>query len=40
MLSSPRQKKITVIAFSDANMYATLMTQRNVLKAAVPDSMV
>jgi len=26
-----------VIAFSDANMYATSMTQRNVLKATVPD---
>ena len=30
----------TVIAFSDANMYATSMTQRNVLKATIPDRMV
>ena len=29
-----------VIAISDANMYATSMTQRNVLKATVPDRMV
>jgi len=29
-----------VIAFSDANMYATSMAQRNVLKATVPDRMV
>jgi len=28
-----------VIAFTDANMYATSMTQRNVLKATVPDRM-
>jgi len=28
-------KKFTVIAFSDVNMYATSMTQRNVLKAAL-----
>jgi len=26
-----------VIAFTDANMYATLMAQRNILKATVPD---
>jgi len=26
--------------FTDANMYATSMTQRNVLKATVPDRMV
>jgi len=26
-----------VIAFTDANMYATSMAQRNVLKATVPD---
>ena len=30
----------TVIAFTDANMYATSMTQRNVLKARVLDHMV
>jgi len=30
----------TLIAFTDANMYATSMTQRNVLKASVPDRMV
>ena len=29
-----------VIAFTDANMYATSITQRNVLKATVPDRMV
>jgi len=33
-------KKFAVIAFTDANMYATSMTQRNVLKAAFPDSMI
>ena len=33
-------KKFTAIAFSDANMYATSMTQRNVLKATVPDRMI
>ena len=33
-------KKFTIIAFSDANMYATSMTERNVLKATVPDRMV
>jgi len=33
-------KKCTVIAFSDANMYATSMTEGNVLKATVPDRMV
>jgi len=30
----------TEIAFTDANMYATSITQRNVLKATVPDRMV
>jgi len=30
----------TVIAFTDANMYATSMIQRNVWKATVPDRMV
>ena len=29
-----------VIAFTDANMYATSTTQRNVPKASVPDRMV
>ena len=33
-------KKCTVIPFSDANVYATSMTQRNVSKATVPDRMV
>ena len=33
-------KNISVIAFSDANMYATSMTERNVFKATVPDRMV
>jgi len=33
-------KKFTVIAFRDANMYATSMTQRNVLKATVLDRIV
>ena len=33
-------KNFTVIAFSDASMYATSMTQRNVLKATVADRMV
>jgi len=33
-------RNFTVIAFTDANMYATFMTQRNVLKARVPDRMV
>jgi len=33
-------KKFTVIAFSDANMYGTSMTQRNVSKATVPDRIV
>jgi len=33
-------KKFAVIAFSDANMYATSMAERNVLKATVPDRMV
>jgi len=33
-------RHFTVIAFTDANMYATSMTQRNVLKATVPDGMV
>jgi len=33
-------QEITVIAFTDANMYATSMTQRNVLKATVLDRMV
>jgi len=33
-------KKFTVIASTDANMYATSMTQPNVLKATVPDRMV
>jgi len=40
VLSSPRQKKITVIAFSGSNMYATSMTQSNILKAAVSDRLV
>jgi len=30
-------RNFTVIAFTDANMYATSITQRNVLKATVPD---
>ena len=30
-------RHFTVIAFTDGNMYATSMTQRNVLKATVPD---
>ena len=29
-----------MIAFTDANMYATSITQRSVLKATVPDRMV
>ena len=33
-------KHFAVIAFTDANMYATSMTQRNVLKATVPDRMI
>jgi len=33
-------RNFAVIAFTDANMYATSMTQRNVLKATVPDRMV
>jgi len=33
-------RNFTVIAFIDANMYATSMTQRNVSKAMVPDRMV
>ena len=33
-------RNFTVIAFTDANMYATSMTERNVLKATVPDRMV
>jgi len=33
-------RNFTVIAFTDANMYATSMTQRNVLIARVPDRMV
>ena len=33
-------RNFTVIALTDANMYATSMTQRNVSKAAVPDRMV
>jgi len=33
-------RQFTVIAFTDANMYATSITQRSVLKAAVPDRMV
>ena len=33
-------KNFSVIAFTDANMYAISMTQRNVLKATVPDRMV
>jgi len=28
---------VTVVAFTDAKMYWTSMTQRNVLKATVPD---
>ena len=40
VLCSPRQKNFTEIAFADAHMYATSMTQRNVLKATVPDRMV
>jgi len=35
-----RTRNFPVIAFTDANMYATSMTQRNVLKATVPDGMV
>ena len=30
-------RNFTVIAFTDTNMFATSMTQRNVLKATVPD---
>jgi len=33
-------RHFTVIAFTDAHMYATSMTQRNVLKTTVPDRMV
>ena len=33
-------RNFAVIAFSDANMYATLMTQRNVPKVTFPDRMV
>ena len=33
-------RNFAVIAFTDANMYATFMTQRNVLKAMVPDCMI
>ena len=33
-------RTFAVIAFTDANMYATSMTQRNVLKATVPDRMI
>jgi len=33
-------RNFTVIAFTDAYMYTTSMTQRNVLKATVPDRMV
>jgi len=33
-------RHFTVIAFTEANMYATSMTQRNVLKTTVPDRMV
>ena len=33
-------RHFTVIAFTDANMYATSMAQRKVLKATVPDRMV
>ena len=35
-----QSRNCTVIAFTDANMYATSMTQHNVLKATVPDRMV
>jgi len=30
----------TVVSFTDANIYATSMKQRNVLKATVPDRIV
>jgi len=30
-------RNFTAIAFTDANMYAISMTQRNVLKATFPD---
>jgi len=33
-------RNFAVIAFTDANMYATSMAQRNVLKARVPYRMV
>jgi len=33
-------RNFTVIAFTDANLYAILMTQRNVLKVTVRDRMV
>ena len=33
-------RHFTVIAFTDANMYATSMMQHNVLKVTVPDRMV
>ena len=33
-------RNFTVIAFTDTNMYTTSMTERNVLKATVPDRMV
>ena len=33
-------RNFAVIAFTDANIYATSMTQRNVLKATVPDRMI
>jgi len=33
-------RNFAAIAFTDANMYATSVTQRNVLKATVPDRMI
>ena len=33
-------RNFAVIAFTDANMYANSMAQRNVLKATVPDRMI
>jgi len=40
LVAITQTRNFTVIAFTDANMYATLMTQRNVFKAAVPDRMI
>jgi len=34
------QTNFTVVAFTDANMYTTSMTQHNILKSTVPDRIV